>query len=102
MFKNQENKNKLGISNSKMFFITTEKVDKIKEFLEEMKAGYTFMKTEGGHSNRHNDMIMCVVPTTSYYMFRKAIMSIDPDAFIVINDCFEVYGGQRKERFPFI
>ena len=96
------NKIMLGISNSKMFFITTHKTEDIKEFLEEMKAGYTFMKTEGGHSNRNNDMIMCVVPTTSYYMFRKTIMAIDPEAFIVINDCYEVYGGQLKERFPFI
>ena len=96
------NKIQLGISNSKMFFITTKKTSDVKKFLEEMKSGYTFMKIEGGHSNKDNDMIMCVVPTTSYYMFRKALMTIDPDAFIVINDCYEVYGGQIKERFPFI
>lgn len=96
------NKIQLGISNSKMFFITTQKTNDVKKFLEEMKSGYTFMKIEGGHSNKDNDMIMCVVPTTSYYMFRKALMTIDPDAFIVINDCYEVYGGQIKERFPFI
>ncbi len=96
------NKIQLGISDSKMFYITTQKTESIKKFLEEMHAGYTFMKTEGGHSSKNNDMIMCVVPTTSYYMFRKAIMSIDPEAFIVINDCYEVYGGQLKERFPFI
>lgn len=96
------NKIQLGISNTKMFYITTHKTKEIKEFLEEMKTGYTFMKTEGGHTNKTNDMIMCVVPTTSYYMFRKTIMAIDPEAFIVINDCYEVYGGQLKERFPFI
>ena len=96
------NKIQLGISNTKMFFITTQKTNEIKDFLEEMKTGYTFMKTAGGYSNKAYDMIMCVVPTTSYYMFRKVIMSIDPDAFIVIDDCYEVYGGHIKDRFPFI
>ncbi len=96
------NKIQLGISNTKMFFITTHKTSEIIKFLEKTNSGYTFMKTEGGHSSNTNDMIMCVVPTTSYYMFRKTIMNIDPSAFIVINDCYEVYGGQLKERFPFI
>ena len=96
------NKIQLGISNTKMFFITTHKTTEIIKFLEATNSGYTFMKTEGGHSSNTNDMIMCVVPTTSYYMFRKTIMNIDPSAFIVINDCYEVYGGQLKERFPFI
>ena len=31
-----------------------------------------------------------------------AIIIIDPEAFIIISDCYEVYGGQRKEQFPFI
>ncbi len=96
------NKIQLGISNTKMFFITTDKTAEIKSFLEKMNSGYTFMKTAGGHSEKTKDMIMCVVPTTSYYMFRKAIMNIDPEAFVVIDDCYEVYGGQLKERFPFI
>ena len=47
-------------------------------------------------------MIMCVVPTMQYYMFRKEIMHIDKEAFIIINDCYEVYGGHIKERLPFI
>lgn len=96
------NKIQLGISNSKMFYITTKKPAEIKELISKMHSGFTIMNTEGGHTNGKNHMIMCVVPTMSYYMFRKAIMNVDKEAFIIISDCYEVYGGHLKERFPFI
>jgi len=96
------NKIQLGISNAKMFYIATKKPEEIKQLINEMNTGCTLMKTEGGHSKERNNMIMCVVPTTSYYMFRKSVMNIDNDAFIIINDCYEVYGGQLKTMFPFI
>ena len=35
-------------------------------------------------------------------MFKNVIQKIDPEAFFIITDCYEVYGGQRKEQFPFI
>lgn len=96
------NKIQLGISNAKMFYITTKKTEEVKEAIKSLGAGYTIMNTEGGHTHGRNHMIMCVVPTMSYYMFRKTIMDVDNEAFIIINDCYQVYGGHIKENFPFI
>ncbi len=92
----------IGISNSKMFYITTDKPDEIKGLINTLKTGYTLIKSEGSHTKRKRDIIMCVIPTKDYYMFKNVVQKVDPEAFFVITDCYEVYGGKRKEQFPFI
>ncbi len=92
----------LGISDSKMFYIYTKKPEEIKDFLTAMKNGYTIMRTDGGYTNKTNNIIMTVIATKDYYMFKNVIEKIDPQAFFIINDCYEVYGGHRKVKFPFI
>ena len=92
----------LGISNSKVFYISTKKPDEIKGLIKTMKTGYTLLKAEGGYSKQKQDMIMCVINNKDYYMFKNIVEQIDPESFIIITDCYEVYGGKRKETFPFI
>lgn len=92
----------LGISDSKMFYISTQKMTEVKKVINDFNNGYSILNVEGGYSNKTNPMIMCVVPTTQYFLFKKLIQDVDPNAFIIISDCYEVYGGQRKEKFPFI
>ena len=92
----------LGISNSKVFYITTNKPDEIKGLINTMKTGYTLLKAEGGYTKNKRDVIMCVLNTKYYYMFKNVVQQIDPEAFIIITDCYEVYGGKRKETFPFL
>ncbi len=92
----------LGISDSKMFYIHTKKPKEIQSFIREMHSGYTIMKTEGGYTNETNDLIMCVISTRDYYMVKNVIEKIDPHAFFIISDCYEVYGGHHKKKFPFI
>lgn len=91
----------LGISDSKMFYIYTKKPKEVKAFINEMQSGFTIMRTEGGYSNKEKDLIMCVISTKDYYMFKNVITEIDPNSFFIISDCYEVYGGHRKENFPF-
>ena len=92
----------LGISDSKMFYIYTKKSDEVKDFITQMNTGYTIMKTEGGYTSKDNHIIMCVLSTKDYYMFKNVVQKIDPNAFFIITDCYEVYGGHRKQKFPFI
>lgn len=91
----------LGISDSKMFYIVTKKPEQVKDFISEMHTGYTIMRTDGGYTNKANDIIMCVISTKQYYMFKNVIEEIDPQAFFIISDCYEVYGGHREVKNPF-
>lgn len=87
----------IGISDSKMFFIYSKKVEEIKKYaLEEMKCGATIFNTEGGFMQKKRKMLMVVVNTKEYYAFKSDILAIDPEAFFVISDCYEVSGGYKK------
>ena len=88
----------IGISSSKMFFIYTKEQKKVEEhIIKVMNTGVTLLPTEGGYSKEKGYMLMCVVPTKDYYLFKEVVLQIDPNAFFVIQDCYEVHGGKRKK-----
>ena len=92
----------LGVSDSKLFFIYTKNIKELKQMIiKEMKTGVTILNVEGGFSNKKTKMIMCVVNTRDYYVFKKKILEIDKNAFIMINDCYETKGGIKKNKLPF-
>ncbi len=93
----------LGISDSKQFFIHTKELSKVRELIiEKLNTGVTVIETTGGFTHKKNKMLMCVVATKDYYLFKEAVLEIDPEAFFVINDCYEVSGGVKRSTTPFI
>ena len=36
---------------------------------------------------------MCVLPTKDYYKLTEGIKEIDKDAFFLVTDAYEVFGG---------
>ena len=38
--------------------------------------------------------LMCVLPTKDYYRLKTGILEIDPEAFFVVTDAYEVFGGE--------
>ena len=93
----------IGISDSKVFYIYTNEGSKIKDvILETFKTGYTILPTLGGYSHEKGELIMCVVNSRNYYQFKELVLKIDPDAFMMINDCYDVNGGVKKQNLPFM
>ena len=93
----------IGISDSKVFYVYTTEGSKIKDIiLETFKTGYTILPTLGGYSHEKGELIMCVVNSRNYYQFKELILQIDSNAFIMINDCYDVSGGVKKKNLPFM
>ena len=93
----------VGISNSKVFFINTQKLNEIKKIINvEYDSGFTILPTKSPHLHKKGALIMVVVPSRAYYSFKNRILEVDPNAFFVINDCYEVGGGRRKHNIPFL
>ncbi len=93
----------IGISNSKKFMIYTKEIKKIKKILnDEFKTGFTIFPTVGGYSHIKGAMIMCVISNRDVNLFKDRILEIDPSAFFVISDCYEVEGGVKRSNLPFI
>lgn len=92
-----------GKSNSKMFYIFTKKSHLIKRtILREFKSGFTMLPVKGGYSKQNGMLIMCVLPNSDYYKFKKRIMELDEKAFFIIEDCYESHGGVIKKNLPFM
>lgn len=92
-----------GISNSKTFYIYSKKPSKLKKvILEEYESGYTILPTKGGYSHKDGYLIMVVVSNRDYYGFKNRILDIDPQAFFIIEDCYEVQGGIKRGNLPFM
>lgn len=92
----------LGISDSKMFMIDTQKQEEVTKFIiEVIGSGVTIFKARGGYKEDKKEIIMCVVSTANYFQLKQSVKEIDSGAFIMVNDCYEVYGGTKKQVIPF-
>lgn len=92
-----------GISDSKVFYIHSKKLSKIKKMiLTDLETGFTIIPTKGGFTNKEGYIIMCVVSNNDYYLFKQKILEIDPEAFIVIDSCYEVNGGVKRNKISFL
>ena len=84
----------LGISQSKVFYIITEHETAVKKFImSELNHGVTVLDARGGFTGNNQKVIMCIIPTREYYIFKEAILEIDPEAFLVASDAYETLGG---------
>ncbi len=84
----------LGISDSKTFYIITEKEEIIKEFIiNKLHHSAVIINSQGGYKNQKQKTIMSVIPTKEYFIVKEVIQELDPQAFFLITDAYEVEGG---------
>jgi len=89
----------LGNSDSKLCIIKTKNIEYIEEFLKkDFIIGYSVLASLGGTDRKKRRTIMCVVTSREYYRFKNLILDIDPNAFFVTHDCYEVLGGYNKRK----
>lgn len=89
----------LSISMNKTFFIVTDKVDEVKEYiLKNLSRGVTVLDAKGGFTDIHQEVIMAVIPTMEYFKAKEGILEIDPNAFCTITDSYQVYGQDSHRR----
>ena len=84
----------LETSISKSFFIVTDKYKEINDYIITILGrSATIMNATGGYSNTKKKILMCAIPTRQYFMAKQTIQEIDEDAFFLITDTYEIYGG---------
>lgn len=87
----------LGISQCKAFYIVTEHETSVKKFIMDyLSSGVTVLDGRGGYTGDHQKVIMCIIPTKDYFLAKEGILSIDPNAFFLVTDAYEVSGGSIR------
>ena len=85
----------LGISDNKMFYIITEKEDEIKDIITKyLHHGVTIFKAKGGYKRKSENVLMTVLPTKDFYKLKEGIKEIDEEAFFIVTDSYELFGGE--------
>ena len=83
----------LGISSGKAVYITTKEDDLVCDYLlNELKLGITLIETRGGYTNKKDQIILCVVPTSEYFKVREGVQQIDKNAVILVTDAYQTLG----------
>ena len=91
----------MSISMNKTFFIVTDKVEEIKEYiLNNLSRGVTVLDAKGGFTKHDQEVIMAVIPSVEYFKAKEGILAIDQNAFFTITDSYQVYGqdSHRKRK----
>lgn len=85
----------IGISQSKAFYVITDHETAVKKFiLQHLSHGVTVFDVRGGFTGNNQKMIMFIIPTKEYFFAKEGIKEIDPRAFFVVTDAYEVSGGE--------
>ena len=88
----------LGISENKAFYIITKEEEKVKDYiLKALGHGITEFNATGGYLNEKQKVIMSVLPTKEYFTLKEGLKAIDKDAFFIITDAYEVFGGENAK-----
>lgn len=83
----------LGISEYKTLEIVTTEEKAIKKFImESLNRGVTELDAQGGYTNKRKKVLLCAIPTREYFVATEAIKKLDPEAFVIIIDTYEVQG----------
>ena len=91
----------LGISNSKICYIKTRKIDLVETLLkEDLNIGYTVLDCSNGIGFLKKPLIMCVIPSDRFYNLKKIIYGIDNKVEFISNDCYTVEGGITNHLLP--
>jgi uncharacterized membrane-anchored protein YitT (DUF2179 family) len=84
----------LGGFNSKrnVIIISEKGQDIANNLLFQLGRGVTMLSGEGGYSHAKKDVLICVVSRFELPSLKDIIKSVDPQAFVCINETYEVMG----------
>ncbi len=85
----------LGISTNKAFYIMTKKEEEIKDYIiNSLHHTVTTFNVKGGFLEDKRKVILTVIPSSEYYKLTEGIKEIDPEAFYVATDSYQVEGAK--------
>jgi uncharacterized membrane-anchored protein YitT (DUF2179 family) len=83
----------------KLIYIISDMPDRIAdEIMKKLRRGATFLKGEGAYTGRAKNIILTVVNTFQIKRIEEIVLTIDPDAFLITENTFNVLGKGFSKR----
>lgn len=87
----------LGFSQSKMVYIITNKQEEIRDAIyTEVNRGVTKLPAVGGYTEQERPILLVVVYQTEFSKLKQVVKTVDPSAFVIVSDAYEVLGEGFK------
>lgn len=87
-----------GIGYLKGFFIITTKPEEISEkLMNDLQRGVTSLAGKGMYTKEEKDVLLCVVNRSQFSQTKEIVKQVDPKAFIMVTEMYEVLGEGFKE-----
>jgi uncharacterized membrane-anchored protein YitT (DUF2179 family) len=88
-----------GWSVSKLVIITSTRTDEIADFiLYSLDRSGTALRSRSLYLSRQGEIILTVIHRKQLTDLREFVRTIDPEAFVIINDTYDVLGRGFKTR----
>ena len=85
----------IGVSKNKALYIITSEEEKMKDYImNSLKHGITIFDVKGGFLEKKRKVLMTVIPNHDYFILKEGIKEIDKEAFFIVTDSYQVYGGE--------
>jgi len=87
-----------GLNAARAFFIFTDFPDAVKEAVfARLERGVTMLHAKGGYTGKEKEVLFVVVSRQQVSAMKGIVRSIDPKAFVVLTDAYEVLGEGFQE-----
>jgi uncharacterized membrane-anchored protein YitT (DUF2179 family) len=87
-----------GFNARKSVLVVSDKADDIaRSIMERNDRGVTFLNGQGAYSGRQKKVILTVTTLTDLPRLKDRVLTLDPEAFLVVNDTVEVLGKKRNQ-----
>ncbi len=90
----------MGLFNQRkmVIIISRSPQDIANEIMKRLKKGATFLKGQGAYTGRDKKIILTVVNTIQIKRIEEIVFGIDPDAFLITENTFNVLGKGFSKR----
>ena len=83
----------MGTAYAKTVFIISDRADEIGQYVtERMDRGATLIDAKGFYTKESRPMLMTVIPNQNISSLTRVVQSLDPRAFMIIQETFHVLG----------
>ena len=91
-----------GVNESKSIRIISDKAEEIgQQIIETMNTSVTYMDVVGGYSKAPKKLVYCIISRLEIVKMKELIKTIDPTAFLTIENVHDVEGVRIKKKHSF-